>query len=101
MKRLAFIIICILSTLVANAQSHHGMSEIQSDSIRRVRYKQVVKDIFKEDELFVLFYLNLALVVDPARTTLDYLLLYELTCRTILLFPSAANTGHLLFLLTV
>lgn len=66
MKRLA-LLFCIFGTLVSNAQSYHGISEILSDSIRRVRYKQVVNEIFKEDELFVLFYLNLALVVDPTR----------------------------------
>lgn len=69
MKRLAFLLFCIFSSLVTNAQSYHSISEIQSDSIRRVRYKQIVDEIFKEDELFVLFYLNLALVVDPTHDT--------------------------------
>ena len=68
MKRLAFLLLCIIGTLITHAQSYHGILEIQSDSLRRVRYKQVVSEIFKEDDLFVLFYLNLALVVDP---TLD------------------------------
>jgi len=67
MKRLAFMIFCILSTLATNAQPYRSTQEIQSDSVRRVRYKQTVNKIFKEDELFVLFYLNLALVVDPIQ----------------------------------
>lgn len=67
MKRLAFFLICILSTLVTNAQSYNSTPERLSDNIRQVRYKQVVNEIFKEDELFILFYLNLALVVDPTQ----------------------------------
>ena len=66
MKRLALLFF-MLGTLVTNAQSYHSSLEIKSDSLRRVRYKQVVNEIFKEDELFVLFYLNLALVVDPTQ----------------------------------
>ena len=67
MKRLVFLLFCILGALVTNAQSYHGILGIQSDSLRRVHYKKVVNEIFKEDELFVLFYLNLALVVDPTQ----------------------------------
>lgn len=61
--------LCILSTLVTNAQSYRSTQIIQSDSIRHVHYKQVVKEIFKEDDLFILFYLNLALVVDPTQNS--------------------------------
>ena len=67
MKRLAFLLICIISTLVTNAQSFNSTPERLSDNIRQVRYKEVVNEIFKEDELFILFYLNLALVVDPTQ----------------------------------
>ncbi len=55
--------------MVPDAQLYHSPSEILSDSVVRIRYKQVVNELFKEDELFVLFYLNLALVVDPTQDT--------------------------------
>jgi hypothetical protein len=53
MKGLVFTIICFLSTLVPDAQLYHSPSEILSDSVVRIRYKQVVNELFKEDELFV------------------------------------------------
>lgn len=40
-----------------------------AEIVRKANYKQDVKEILQDDELFVLFYLNLALVVDPTQET--------------------------------
>ena len=56
-RRFALIVfpILILNTTLSYAQSSIS------------RYKQIVGNVLKNDELFVLFYMDLALVVDPMR----------------------------------
>ena len=68
-KFICFIFVCVC-TLIVNAQeAEYAKTEQQAEVERRARYKEVVTQIFKDDELFVLFYLDLALVVDPTKET--------------------------------
>ena len=65
-----FLALQSVGTLVVNAQdADYARVEQQAEVERRTHYKEVVTQIFKDDELFVLFYLNLALVVDPTKDT--------------------------------
>lgn len=65
-----FLALQSVCTLVVNAQdADYARVEQQSEVERRTQYKEVVTQIFKDDELFVLFYLNLALVIDPTKET--------------------------------
>ena len=43
---------------------HHSLEQV-----RRANYQRLVKKILQNDELFVLFYLDVALVVDPTKET--------------------------------
>ena len=62
-----FVFVC---ALIVNAQdADYAKTERQAEVERRAHYKEVVTQIFKDDELFVLFYLDLALVVDPTKET--------------------------------
>lgn len=70
MKRFVSVIYSLVCASILYAQNAaHVNIEQQTEIKRRAHYKEVVTQIFKDDELFVLFYLNLALVVDPAKDT--------------------------------
>ena len=70
MKRFVSIISTLFYALIANAQeSDYAHAKRETETERRVHYKEVVTRIFKVNELFVLFNLNLALVVDPTKNT--------------------------------
>ena len=70
MKEFICLIFVCLCTLIVNAQGANCVeTEQQAEAERRAQYKEVVTQIFKDDELFVLFYLDLALVVDPTKET--------------------------------
>ena len=68
-KFICFIFVCFC-TLIVNAQDvDYAKTRQETEAERRAQYKEVVTQIFKDDELFVLFYLDLALVVDPTKET--------------------------------
>ena len=70
MKKFICLIFVCICTLIVNAQdADYAKKEQQTEAERRTQYKEVVTQIFKDDELFVLFYLDLALVVDPTKET--------------------------------
>ena len=50
----------LLPLLILNSSLSYAQSSIS-------RYKQIAGNVLKDDELFVLFYMDLALVVDPTR----------------------------------
>jgi CHAT domain-containing protein len=70
MERFLGFIFVFFCALVINAQKADNVNAGQQAEIeRQAHYKEVMTQIFKDDELFVLFYLNLALVVDPTKKT--------------------------------
>ena len=68
MKRLACFLVILLYALSINAQkTNHRVSGQKKTEANHADYKQIVSQILKDDELFVLFYMDLALVVDPMQ----------------------------------
>lgn len=71
-KKLLLIVFFLISLCPARLEAQtasHAQSRKAAENARKSNYKQDVKEILKDDELFVLFYMDLALVVDPTQET--------------------------------
>ena len=63
------ILLLCLPLIITSQTTEYFYAEKETESFRSSRYKQIAHEIFNDDELFVLFYLDLALVVDPTQET--------------------------------
>lgn len=68
-KFICFMFVCFYASIVNAQDADYAKTEQKAEAERRAQYKELVTQIFKDDELFVLFYLNLALVVDPTQNS--------------------------------
>lgn len=71
-KKLLWIVCFLISfcpVLLKAQTADHAQAREAAEIVRKANYKQDIKEILNEDEVFVLFYLNLALVVDPTQET--------------------------------
>lgn len=63
--KIIIIFILIFSTLQLHAQDSTVLQKQTAEQTRCAEYKRVASKILKDDELFVMFYMDAALVVDP------------------------------------
>lgn len=69
MKQITSLFILIFSTLQLHAQDSTVLQKQTAEQTRCAEYKRVASKILKDDELFVMFYMDAALVVDPNADT--------------------------------